>query len=93
MSHARQSLQIVKQKGTTITKSVNTSNYALIYKKTGYLNVTVGDKVYYYDERTNPSVIDNTVLFVAFNGGKSDKNSVTISKKKKKKPTITIRRK
>lgn len=93
MPLVHQSATIIKKKGASINKSINTGNYALIYKKTGYLNVTVGDKVYYYDERTNPSVIDNTVLFVAFNGGKSDKNSVTISKKKKKKPTITIRRK
>lgn len=93
MSRARQFSRIVKQKGASYNESIKTGNYALIYRKTGYLNVTVGNKAYYFDERTNPSEINNDVIFVAFNGGKSAKNSVTVSKKQKKKQKITIRKK
>lgn len=89
MSRVHQSLHVIKQKGASLNQAFDTGNYLIVVKKTGYLNLTIGNQRYYYDERTNPSEIDNSVIIVAFAGGKKKKAKVT----PKKKRTITIRKK
>ena len=82
MSRAHQELTIWSEKGAKL----NEANFLIVVKKTGYLDLWLNGKHYYYDERTNPSVIDNSVLLVAFNGGKEEE-------KKKKKGKITVKKK
>lgn len=82
MSRAHQELTIWGEKGADLS----TADFLIVVKKTGYLDLWLNGKHYYCDERTNPSVIDNSVLLVAFNGGKEEE-------KKKKKGKITVKKK
>lgn len=82
MAKAKQSLTIIKQKGV----SLSNANYLIVNRKTGYLNLELNGKKYYYDDRVDTSTITNEVLLVAFQGGP------TVAKKKKK-GTITVTKK
>lgn len=84
MARAHQELTIWSEKGSKLSES----DFLIVVKKTGYLDLWLNGKHYYYDERTNPSVIDNSVLLLAFNGGKKEEK-----KKKKGKITVTKKRK
>lgn len=83
MSKAYQRLRVVQAKGT----SLSNANFLIVNRKTGYLNLELNGKKYYYDERINRSTITNDVLLVAFQGGpkavqKKKKGKVTVKKKK-----------
>lgn len=82
MSYAYQRLRIWKTKGTSLANA----NFIIVNRKTGYLNLTLNGKVYYYDERIDKSVIENDVLLIAFGGGKKEE-------KKKKKGKIVVKKK
>lgn len=70
--------------------SLSDSDFLIVIKKTGYLNLWINGKHYYYDERIDKSKIDNSVLLFAYNGGKSKekeekkKGKIIVKKKKKK---------
>lgn len=64
------------------------SDLLILVKKTGYYNFWIDGKHYFYDEKLNPSHIENSVLLLAFNGGKKEEK-----KKKKGKITVTKKRK
>lgn len=85
MARVHQELTIWKQKGANLSNA----NYIIVTKKTGYQNLWINGQHYYYDKRTNPSMIDNSVLLIAFNGGnnqqkKKKKGKITVTKKKGK---------
>lgn len=86
MSYARQGATVWGKKGKTLQSD---ADLLILVKKTGYYNFWIDGKHYYFDERLNPSYIENSVLLYAFNGGQSAKKE----KKKKGKITVTKKRK
>lgn len=66
------------------------SDYLILIKKTGYANIWINGKHYYWDERIDKSHIENSALIFAFNGGKSKekedkkKGKIIVKKKRKK---------
>lgn len=82
MAYVHEELTIISGKDVDLS----TADFIIVSKKTGYLDLWLNGKHYYYDERIDKSSIDNSVLLIAFEGG-------TLQKKKKKKRTITITKK
>lgn len=85
MSYVKQGIVVFPHpKGS---KDEADSDLLILIKKTGFADVWIGDKHYYWDERMDTSHLENSVLIFAFNGGQSKE------KEEKKKGKITVKKK
>lgn len=80
---AQQGLVIYKSGSSSSNSSSKTAtNILVLIKKTGYANVTVGGKTYYYDSKLQTNKITNSVLVLGFTGSTTaKKGTITVKKK------------